>query len=88
MPWSLRVERSVTRKLRHLAPKDRRLILDALTALERDPQQAALQPLQHQPTGYRLRAGNWRLPADIYLELSLIVVSDLVRRTTTTYRER
>jgi len=88
MPWSLRVERSVTRKLRRLPHKDRRLILDALAALERNPRQAALQPLQHQPTGYRLRAGNWRLPTDIYPEISLIVVSDLMRRTTTTYRKR
>lgn len=88
MPWRLRVEKSVTRKLRRLAPKDRRLILDALAALERDPKQAALVPLQHQPTGYRLRVGNWRLPTDIYPELSLIVVSDLTRRTTTSYRKR
>jgi mRNA-degrading endonuclease RelE of RelBE toxin-antitoxin system len=88
MPWSLRVERSVSRKLRRLSPKDQRLILEALAQLERDPKHAALQPLQHQPTGYRLKVGNWRLPTDIYPELSLIVVSDLLRRTSTTYRKR
>jgi mRNA-degrading endonuclease RelE of RelBE toxin-antitoxin system len=88
MPWSLRVEKSVSRKLRRLPPKDQRLILEALAQLERDPKQAALQPLQHQPTAYRLKVGNWRLPTDIYPELSLIVVSDLLRRTSTTYRKR
>jgi mRNA-degrading endonuclease RelE of RelBE toxin-antitoxin system len=88
MPWSLRVEKAVAKKLKRLAPKDRRLIFEALALLERDPKQATLQPLQHQPTGYRLKVGNWRLPTDIYPELSLIVVSDLLRRTTTTYRRR
>jgi mRNA-degrading endonuclease RelE of RelBE toxin-antitoxin system len=88
MPWSLRVEKGVTRKLKRLPPKDRRLILEALAELERNPKQAALQPLRHQPTGYRLKVGNWRLPTDVYPELSLIVVCDLMRRTTTTYRKR
>ena len=88
MPWKLRIEKSVTKKLSRLTPKDQRLILEALAALERDPKQATLQPLQHQPTGYPLKVGNWRLPTDIYPELSLIVVSDLLRRTTTTYRKR
>jgi len=88
MPWRLRVEKEVAKKLKRLAPKDRRLIFEALAVPERDPKQATLQPLQHQPTGYRLKIGNWRLPTDIYPELSLIVVSDLLRRTTATYRKR
>lgn len=88
MPWKLRVEKEVSKKLSRLTPKDQRLILDALAALERDPKQSSLQPLKQQPTGYRLKVGNWRLPTDIYPDLSLIVVSDLLRRTTTTYRKR
>ncbi len=88
MPWTLRVDRAVERKLRRLTPKDRRLILAALDALRGDPYHAHLEPLHHQPTGYRLRVGNWRLPTDIYADELLIVVSDVLRRTTTTYRKR
>ncbi len=88
MPWTLRVDRAVERKLRRLTPKDRRLILAALDALRADPYRAPLEPLSHQPTGYRLRVGNWRLPTDIYADELLIVVSDVLRRTTTTYRKR
>jgi len=88
MPWTLRVARVVERKLQRLAPKDRRLILAALDDLQRDPYRAALEPLKHQPTGYRLRVGNWRLPTDIFADELVIVVSDLLRRTSTTYRKR
>lgn len=88
MPWTLRVDKRVEKKLRRLTPKDQRLIRDALAELRNDPYRAKLQPLQHQLTGYRLEAGNWRLPVDIYADQLLIYVADLVRRTTTTYRKR
>ncbi len=88
MPWTLRIDKRVEKKLRRLTPKDQRLIRGALEQLCEDPYRAKLQPLQHQPTGYRLEAGNWRLPVDIYADQLLIYVADLQRRTTTTYRKR
>src|SRR5438128_7473167 len=75
-------------KLKRLTPKDQRLIRTALQELQADPWTARLAPLQHQPTGYRLEVGNWRLPTDVYADELLIVVSDLLRRPATTYRKR
>jgi len=86
--WTLRLEKRVGKKLKRLTPKDQRLIRTALQELQADPWTARLAPLQHQPTGYRLEVGNWRLPTDVYADELLIVVSDLLRRTTTTYRKR
>jgi mRNA-degrading endonuclease RelE of RelBE toxin-antitoxin system len=68
MPWTLRILKPVERKLRLLTPKDQRLVLAALDELRRDPYSAALQPLKNQPTAFRLRVGNWRLPTDIYAD--------------------
>ncbi len=88
MPWTLRIEKRVLKKLERLTPKDQRLIRTALEELQADPFAARLRPLHSQPTGYRLEVGNWRLPTDIYADELLIVVADLFRRTTTTYRKR
>jgi mRNA-degrading endonuclease RelE of RelBE toxin-antitoxin system len=88
VPWQLRVARRVEKSLRRLAPKDQRLIRRELEKLRLDPRTAHLQPLHTQPTGYRLDAGNWRLMVDLYPDILLADVSDLVRRTTTTYRKR
>ena len=88
MAWQLRVARRVEKKLRRLPAKDQRLIRRELEKLAHDPRTARLQPLQAQPTGYRLDAGNWRLMVDLHPDILLADVSDLERRTTTTYRKR
>jgi len=88
MPWTIRVARTVERKLRRLSPKDRKLVLEALDQLRRDPYSADIEALRSQPTGFRLRAGNWRLPIDVYADELTIIVADVLRRTTTTYRRR
>jgi mRNA-degrading endonuclease RelE of RelBE toxin-antitoxin system len=87
MRWNIRVAERVHTKLARLAAKDQRLIHRNLEKL-RDPRTARLQPLHAQPTGYRLDAGNWRLMVDLYPDILLVDVSDLERRTTTTYRKR
>lgn len=88
MAWQLRVARRVEKSLRRLTAKDQRLIRRALEQLRLDPRAARLQPLTAQPTGYRLDVGNWRLMVDLYPDILLVDVSDLLRRTTTTYRKR
>ena len=37
---------------------------------------------------YRRRVGDWRLFFDVYPERRLVEVTELARRTTTTYRRR
>mgnify|MGYP001560745002 CR=1 FL=1 len=88
MPWTVNAARSVERKLARLNPKDQRLIREALVRLAEDPQRCNLERLESQPTGYRLRVGNWRLLVDVFPEQLLVSIRDLLRRTTTTYRRR
>jgi len=86
--WHVTLARSVERKLARLAPKDQRLILEALDTLRTNPKDADLKRLSGYLTGARLRAGNWRLLLDMEPEQRAIFVCALERRTTTTYRKR
>jgi mRNA-degrading endonuclease RelE of RelBE toxin-antitoxin system len=53
--------------------------------MERDPFQGDIKRLKGKPSGWRRRAGNYRIIYDVYFELRLIVIAGIVRRTSTTY---
>jgi mRNA-degrading endonuclease RelE of RelBE toxin-antitoxin system len=44
--------------------------------------------LENQPTAFRRRVGDWRIFFDVFPEIRLVEVTDIVRRTSTTYRHR
>jgi len=88
MPWQPHVARQVEKKLRHLTPKDQRLILAAVDKLRIDPLACSLEELKAPLSGFRMRAGNWRLLLDLDPARRLVSVADLKRRMTTTYRKR
>jgi mRNA-degrading endonuclease RelE of RelBE toxin-antitoxin system len=56
--------------------------------MENDPLSGDIRKLEGQREGFRRRVGNWRLFFDILLEHRTVVVTDIARRTTTTYRKR
>ncbi|MGH7814063.1 MAG: type II toxin-antitoxin system RelE family toxin [Candidatus Binataceae bacterium] len=58
--------------------------------MEQDPRGGdvlRLHPVSGLPA-FRRRVGDYRILFDLYPERNLILVSDIVRRTTTTYRGR
>ncbi len=86
--WTVHVakaaEKAVARAPRH---EERRLRV-ALREMEEDPFRGDVIRLRHQPTAFRRRVGDWRIFFDAYPEQRLVEVSDIQRRTTTTYRRR
>jgi mRNA-degrading endonuclease RelE of RelBE toxin-antitoxin system len=52
---------------------------------QEDPFQGDIKRLKGQPTAWRRRVGNYRIIYDLYFEKRLIVVSSILRRTSTTY---
>jgi mRNA-degrading endonuclease RelE of RelBE toxin-antitoxin system len=56
--------------------------------MARDPFTGDIAQLKNQPTAFRRRVGDWRIFFDVYPERRLIEVSDIQRRTTTSYRQR
>ena len=53
--------------------------------MQDDPFQGDIKRLKGQPTAWRRRVGNYRVVYDLYFEERLIVVSSILRRTSTTY---
>jgi len=71
------------------APRDERERLRlALKEMEANPFAGDVASLQHQPTAFRRRVGDWRIFFDVYPDRRLVEVVDIRRRTTTTYRRR
>lgn len=56
--------------------------------MEQNPFTGDIQRLENQPTAFRRRVGDWRIFFDVYPEERLVEVTDIVQRTTTTYRGR
>jgi len=56
--------------------------------MEANPFAGDVASLQHQPTAFRRRVGDWRIFFDVYPDRRLVEVVDIRRRTTTTYRRR
>jgi mRNA-degrading endonuclease RelE of RelBE toxin-antitoxin system len=56
--------------------------------MTRDPFAGDVIPLTNERAAYRRRVGNWRIFFDVDREKRLVDVTDIDRRTTTTYRKR
>jgi len=53
--------------------------------MQQDPFQGDVQRLKGQPNAWRRRVGNYRIIYELYLETRQIVVSGILRRSSTTY---
>lgn len=85
MSWNLRVARRAQKGLKHIPAKDQVRILAAMREMSENPFSGDIAPLKGQLTGWRRRVGNYRIFFDVYPEITLIEVTDVVRRSSTTY---
>lgn len=53
-----------------------------------DPFVGDVEPLKGTPNSFRRRVGDWRIFFDVDRERRIVDVTDIARRTTTTYRKR
>jgi mRNA-degrading endonuclease RelE of RelBE toxin-antitoxin system len=81
--WTLLVTKPARKELEKLPDKDQRRIQQALDQLEDNPFSGDIKCLQ--PPGWRRRVGNYRIFYDLYVADHRIVVTAIVRRTSTTY---
>jgi len=85
MTWNLQLTGPAQKDFRRLPQKDQERVKSALLAMQADPFQGDIKRLQGQSTAWRRRVGNYRIIYDLHLEDRLIVVSGILRRTSTTY---
>jgi mRNA interferase RelE/StbE len=83
--WRLLLAGPAQKDFRKLPLADQRRISRALQAMAADPFSGDIVRLKGQPTAWRRRVGNYRIIYDLHLEDWLIVVSGILRRTSTTY---
>lgn len=85
MSWNLQIAGPAQKEYRRLPLNDQRRVKTALLAMQTDPFAGDVQWLKGQPTAWRRRVGNYRIIYDLYIQERVIVVSGIVRRTSTTY---
>ena len=71
--WTVKIDKSVYKRLNRIPNPDKRRILQALFDLEDKPEQLDIKPLVNRDC-YRLRVGDWRLIMDMDLEEKIISV--------------
>jgi mRNA-degrading endonuclease RelE of RelBE toxin-antitoxin system len=54
--------------------------------MQEDPLSSDVQVLRNQPTSYRRRVGSYRIMFDIDVTARMVLIHDVLRRSTTTYR--
>jgi mRNA interferase RelE/StbE len=86
MTWKIEYGRRVPKSLARLPLDDHRRIVNALAAMQDDPLSGDVQVLRNRPTSYRRRIGNYRILFDLELTTRMVLIHDVVRRSTTTYR--
>ena len=85
MNWELLLAGPVRKALKRIPPSDQGRILVALDEMEEDPFQGDIVRLKAQPSAWRRRVGNWRILFDVDPDRRLVIVHDILRRTSTTY---
>jgi mRNA-degrading endonuclease RelE of RelBE toxin-antitoxin system len=85
MSWNLHVAKRAQKELSRIPPKDQSRILAALRQMSENPFIGDIAPLKGQLTGWRRRVGNYRIFFDVHPENSLVEVTDIARRSSTTY---
>ncbi|MGA9640802.1 MAG: type II toxin-antitoxin system RelE/ParE family toxin [Terriglobales bacterium] len=85
MVWNLQLTGPAQKEFRKLPTKDRERVKAAFLSMEQDPFQGDVKRLKGQPCAWRRRVGNYRIIYDLYIDQHLIVLSGILRRTSTTY---
>jgi mRNA-degrading endonuclease RelE of RelBE toxin-antitoxin system len=86
MSWDFRLSRTAERALRSLPIQDRQRINAALNQMKGDPFSGDITALKGEYRGLlRRRIGPWRLVFEMNAEQRVVLVHDILRRTSTTY---
>jgi mRNA interferase RelE/StbE len=84
MTWEVVVESDASRRLRRFPQRDQQRILAALIAMESDPFVGDIVKLKGSE-GFRRRVGSYRILFDVNVGARRVAVTEIVRRTSTTY---
>jgi mRNA interferase RelE/StbE len=84
MKWEVVVEKRAAKRLQRFPESDRKRIATALVEMEDGPFSGDIVKLKG-TAGFRRRVGAYRILFDLNLEARRVEVTDIARRTSTTY---
>jgi mRNA interferase RelE/StbE len=84
--YELQLDRSAKRELERLPERDYQRIARMIDQLATEPRPKGALKLRSSVPLYRLRSGNYRLIYAVFDDERLVKITDVVRRTTQTYR--
>jgi mRNA interferase RelE/StbE len=84
MKWEVVVEKGAAKRLQRLPRNDQKRVAAALIEMESDPFSGDVFKLKG-TAGFRRRVGAYRILFDLNLEARRVEVTDIARRTSTTY---
>ena len=85
MTWQLVVAKPAQKALGKLPAKDRKRIESALAGMRENPFGGDVVRLKAHPVAWRRRVGDYRIFYDLYPDRLRVVVTAVLRRTSTTY---
>ena len=83
--WDLVVTKPAQKQLEKLPSRDKARVQAILRTMRENPFGGDILRLRAEPSSWRRRVGNYRIFFDLYPERLLVVVTGVVRRTSTTY---
>ena len=88
MSWRLTVAKRAQKKLARFPPRDQDRIAHALDDMTIDPLRGDVVQLKTEPIRFRRRVGAYRIFFRLDVDGRAVNVTEIDRRTTTTYRHR
>jgi mRNA-degrading endonuclease RelE of RelBE toxin-antitoxin system len=86
MNWDFQLANAAQRALRRMQGTDRTRVNEAFNAMKNDPLSGDIIALKGEYQGlFRSRIGSWRIIFRIKSDEHVILITDIVRRTSTTY---
>jgi mRNA-degrading endonuclease RelE of RelBE toxin-antitoxin system len=77
--------RPARKVLNRIPPRDLAHIYAAIEEMKEDPLRGDVRKLHGDLEGFRRRVGDWRIFFDVNLRERQVVITDVERRTSTTY---
>ena len=85
MNWQVKIANSAEKNLKKFPRKDRKKIVEVLNELGFNPYNGDIEKMEGEENSWRRRAGNYRIFYDIYKGIKVISVTNIERRTSSTY---
>jgi mRNA-degrading endonuclease RelE of RelBE toxin-antitoxin system len=83
--WFVALTGPARKRLKRIPPRDLVRIYAAIEEMKEDPLRGDVRKLHGGLEGFRRRVGDWRIFFDVNLTERQVVITDVERRTSTTY---